>query len=57
MDFSFLGINLANTPSWKFWEGGLSWTSVGLFLLPLFSTAVSFLSMKVSMDTNKINSA
>ena len=55
MDFSFLGINLANTPSWKFWEGGLSWTSVGLFLLPLFSTAVSFLSMKVSMETNKIN--
>lgn len=55
MDFSFLGINLANTPSWKFWEGGLSWASVGLFLLPLFSTAVSFLSMKVSMETNKIN--
>ena len=55
MDFSFLGINLANTPSWKFWEGGLSWASVGLFLLPLVSTAVSFLSMKVSMETNKIN--
>ncbi len=55
MDFSFLGINLANIPTWKFWEGGLSWASVGLFLLPLFSTAVSFLSMKVSMETNKIN--
>ena len=55
MNFSFLGINLANTPSWKFWEGGLSWESIGLFLLPLFSTAVSFLSMKVSMETNKIN--
>ena len=55
LDFSFLGINLANTPSWKFWAGGLSWASVGLFLLPLVSTAVSFLSMKVSMETNKIN--
>ena len=55
MNFSFLGINLDTTPSWKFWAGGMSWASIGLFLLPLVSTAVSFLSMKVSMATNKIN--
>ena len=55
MNFSFLGINLAATPNWKFWDGGMSWSSIGLFLLPLVSTAVSFLSMKVSMETNKIN--
>ena len=55
MDFSFLGIDLSVIPSWKFWEGGLAWSSFGLFLLPLVSTCVSFLSMKVSMATNKIN--
>ena len=55
MNFHFLGIDLSAIPSWKFWEGGLKWATVGLFLLPLFSTVVSFLSMKVSMATNKIN--
>jgi YidC/Oxa1 family membrane protein insertase len=55
MDFTFLGINLADIPTWKFWEGGLKWEGIGLFLLPLVSTAVSFLSMKVSFATNKIN--
>ena len=55
MNFSFLGINLASIPNWKFWEGGIDLKSVGLFLLPLVSTCISFLSMKVSMATNKIN--
>lgn len=55
MDFSFLGLNLANIPSWKFWEGGITGSSLGLALLPLVSTVVSFLSMRVSMATNKIN--
>ena len=53
MDFSFLGINLASVPTWKFWANGLSWSSIGLTILPLVSTVISFLSMKVSMDTNK----
>ena len=55
MDFSFLGLNLADIPTWKFWEGGLSWNSIGLCVLALVSAVVSFLSMKVSMATNKIN--
>ncbi|MEA4933929.1 MAG: YidC/Oxa1 family membrane protein insertase, partial [Lawsonibacter sp.] len=55
MDFSFLGLNLANIPSWKFWEGGITGSSLGLAILPLVSTVVSFLSMRVSMATNKIN--
>lgn len=55
MDFSFFGINLAKIPTWKFWENGLSWGVVGLTILPLVSTVVSFLSMKVTMATNKIN--
>ena len=55
MDFSFLGLNLAHIPTWKFWEGGVSFASVGMFILVLVSTVISYLSMKVSMATNKMN--
>ncbi len=55
MNFSFLGLDLDAIPTWKFWEGGIHWATLGLFLLVLVSTGVSFLSMKVSMQTNKIN--
>ena len=55
MDFQFLGINLAAIPNWKFWEGGLSWSSIGLFLLPLVSVGVSLLSMQISLKTNQMN--
>ena len=53
LNFQFLGLDLSKIPSWKFWIGGLS--SIGLFILPLISTGVSFLSMKVSMATNQMN--
>ena len=55
MNFQFLGLDLSLIPTWKFWTGGLKWSSIGLFLLPLVSTGVSFLSMKVSMATNTMN--
>ena len=55
MNFSFLGLDLDAIPTWRFWEGGIHWATLGLFLLVLVSTGVSFLSMKVSMQTNKIN--
>ena len=55
MDFQFLGINLAAIPNWKFWDGGISWSSVGLFLLPLVSVGVSLISMQVSLKTNQMN--
>lgn len=55
MNFQFLGINLAAIPNWQFWQGGISWSSVGLFLLPLVSVAVSLLSMQVSLKTNQMN--
>ena len=55
MDFQFLGINLAAIPNWKFWEGGLSWSSIGLFLLPLVSVGMSLLSMQISLKTNQMN--
>ncbi|WP_347707363.1 YidC/Oxa1 family membrane protein insertase [Colidextribacter sp. OB.20] len=55
LNFEFLGINLADIPTWKFWTGKLEWSFIGLFILPLVSTAVSFLSMKVSMVTNQMS--
>lgn len=55
LDFSFLGINLAAIPKWNFWENGFGWESIGLFLLPIVSAAISFLSMQISMKTNQIN--
>lgn len=55
MDFSFLGINLANIPKWNFWTAGFSWASIGLFLLPLVSVGISLLSMQVSLKTNQMN--
>ena len=55
MDFTFLGLNLASIPNWQFWAGGITPSSVGLFFLAILSAAVSFVSMKVSMATNKLN--
>ena len=55
LNFQFLGLDLSKIPTWNFWVGGITVASVGLFILPLVSTAVSFLSMKVSMATNQIN--
>ena len=55
LNFQILGINLADIPTLTFWDNGLGWDSIGLFLLPLVSTATSFLSMKVSLATNRMN--
>ncbi len=56
VNFSFLGLNLNNIPNWQVWKD-LSWNGVGLFLLAVLSAVISFLSMKVSMATNQMNSA
>lgn len=53
MNFRFLGIDLSRIPSWRFWAGGLD--SIRLFILPIISVVVSFLSMKVTMATNQMN--
>ena len=55
MNVEFLGISLAEIPKLNFWASGLSWGSVGLFLLPLVSVGISTLSMFVSMRTNQMN--
>lgn len=56
LDFSFLGLNLAQTPQFNIFAAGLSWNTIGLFLIPVISAALSFFSMKVSMKTNNMNS-
>ena len=55
MNVNFLGISLANIPRLDFWNNGLGWDSIGLFLLPLVSVVISVLSMQVSLRTNQMN--
>ena len=55
INFDFFGIDLSKIPQLKFWEGGLSWGSVGLFLLPVISAALSLVSMIVTQKTNQMN--
>ena len=55
INFDFFGIDLSLIPQLKFWEGGLSWGAVGLFLLPVISAAISLASMFVTQKTNQMN--
>ena len=54
IDFSFLGLNLGETPNWKFflsvdsWAPKDAWPVVGLFLIPIVSAVLAWLSMKIS---------
>lgn len=53
LDYNFLGIDLASTPSSMFSQfphGG--WPMIGLFLLPIIATALQFMMTFVSMKTN-----
>ena len=55
INFNFLGMDLSQIPSLKFWEGGLDWNSFGLFLMPIVSAALSVVSMLVMQRTNQMN--
>ena len=55
LDFTSLGMNLGNTPSFKFWAFDFSdvhvWgPALGLFLIPFVSAFLSWLSMKVGQN-------
>ncbi len=55
MDYNFLGLDLSSTPNWKFWTFDLSggaWAVIGLFLIPIISTGLSYLSIYVSQKMN-----
>lgn len=51
LNFSFLGINLASIPSWRFWTL-TDWNTWGQFLLPLLSGGSNLLSMWISQKMN-----
>lgn len=55
VNFNFLGLDLSQIPALKFWANGVSWNSVGLFLLPIISAGLSLLSMIVSQKTNRMS--
>lgn len=38
INFSFLGINLGQIPSWKVWQAK-GWSDIGGFIVPLLSAA------------------
>lgn len=55
IDFSFLGLNLGQIPSWKFWNffgEGATWANWGMFLIPVVSAGSQLLSMLVSQKSN-----
>lgn len=55
INFGFLGLNLSRIPQLKFWVNGLTWGSIGLFILPLISAVSGFVFSKISMKTNAVN--
>lgn len=57
IDYSFLGMNLGQIPSWKIWDFdwsnmGVALPALGLFLIPFISAFLSWLSMKISNMSN-----
>lgn len=55
VNFHFLGIDLAATPTWNFWAASFwagGWTTIGAFLLPVLSAGVQLLSMVITMKVN-----
>ena len=55
VNFTFLGIDLSASPRWKFWEGGITWSSIGLVLIVILCAVTAFISSQVMMKTNQMN--
>ncbi|MCD8190823.1 MAG: YidC/Oxa1 family membrane protein insertase [Clostridiales bacterium] len=54
IDFTWLGMDLSQTPSWKIWTLELNWANIGLFLIPIVVTVFSFFYSQISQKTNKL---
>jgi YidC/Oxa1 family membrane protein insertase len=55
IDFTFLGINLGITPTWKFFDSSVwkwDWAHIGGALLPILSAAGQLLSISISQKMN-----
>lgn len=55
MNFQFLGLDLSQVPTVKFWLNGINWASIGLFLIPIISAATGLVFSLISMRTNQMN--
>ena len=51
LNFSFLGVDLSTVPNWRFWTLA-GWAAIGLFLIPLVSGFINWLSMWISQKQN-----
>lgn len=51
INFNFLGINLGEQPSWRFWKMR-SWSEFGGLLIPIVSGGLNYLAMFISQKTN-----
>ena len=53
IDMSFLGVDLGATPQVStLWAGPWVWAAIGLFLIPIVSAVMSWVSMKLSTAMN-----
>ena len=55
INFHWLGLDLSQVPKLKFWENGITWASVGLFLIPIVVTVLNVAYSRLSMRTNNFN--
>lgn len=55
VDFTFLGVNLSSVPDIFFFqkEGAMTWNNIGLFLIPVLSAVLSYVSMLITNRTTK----
>ena len=51
INYQFLGMNLGDTPKFRFWTNGITWAAIGLFLIPIVSALLSWLQTKISQNT------
>lgn len=57
LDYSSLGLNLGQIPDWKIWTFNFGnakelLPALGLFVIPIIAAFLSWLSMKISQETN-----
>ncbi len=52
MNFSLLGLNLGATPTFKIWNGEMTWANIGLWLLPWISGGLNMLQSWLSQKMN-----
>jgi len=51
INFSFLGIDLGQIPTWKFWTC-TTWATIGLFLIPIISGVSNWFTMWITQKFN-----